>query len=314
MMSSSSYIVRNYRPSDFEDYVKLSIEAEKLDATRRCISAQALSEGLGRPNYSPEQELFVVEMSGKIVGFIRITPELITRRVLIDCLVHPEHRRKGLAKKLLDYATRRAKELKAKVVQVDIRQDNVIAKKVFSRLGFRPVREFPELRLQLDAVPFPDAAHHNYVSRHLKPREEAVLAQIQNRCFADTWGYNPNTTEEIAYSLRLSHCSPEDVALIYDGDKPVGYCWTKIDCETEVADGKNGKRKGHILMIGVDPDYRGKEIGKIALRAGLAYLKNKGVQVVELRVDSENKVARALYRSAGFKTWTSSLCYEKAID
>ena len=311
MMSSSSYIVRNYRPSDFEDYVKLSIEAKKLASTGRCISAQALSEDLGRPNYSPEQDLFVVEMSGKIVGFINTTPELITRRILIDCLVHPEHRRKGLAKELLDYATHRAKELKAKVVQADIRQDNVIAKKVLSRLGFRPVREFPELRLQLDEAPLPDATHHNYVYRHLQPGEEAVLAQIQNRCFADTWGYNPNTIEEIAYSLQLSHCSPEDVALIYDGDKPVGYCWTKIDCETEVTD---GKRKGRILMIGVDPDYRGKEIGKIALRAGLAYLKNKGVQVVELRVDSENKVARALYRSAGFKTWTNSLCYEKAID
>jgi mycothiol synthase len=311
MVSSFSYIIRNYRPSDFDDYVKLSIEAEKLDAMGRCVSAQALSEDLRRPNYSPEQDLFVVEMSGKIVGFININPELITRRVLIDCLVHPEHRRKGLAKELLSYAIRRAKELKVKVVQADIRQNNVIAKKVLSRLGFRPVREFPELRLQLDEVLLPDAAHHKYVYQHLQPGEEAVLAQIQNRCFADTWGYNPNTTEEIAYSLQLSHCSPEDVALVYDRDKPVGYCWTKIDCETEVAD---GKRKGRILMLGVDPDYRGKEIGKIALRAGLAYLKNKGIQVVELRVDSENKVARALYRSAGFKTWTSSLCYEKTID
>ena len=310
-MSSSSYTVRNYRPSDFEDYVKLCIEAEKLDSTGRCISARALSEDLGRLNYSPEQDMFVIEMSGKIVGFINITPELITRRVLIDCLVHPEHRRKGLAKKLLGYATRRAKELKAKVVQADIRQDNVIAKKVLSRLDFRPVREFPELRLQLDEVCPPDATHHNYISRHLQYGEEDVLAQIQNRCFADTWGYNPNTAKEIAYSLQLSHCSPEDVVLIYDGDKPIGYCWTKIECETEVVD---GKRKGRILMIGVDPEYRGKEIGKIALRAGLTYLKNKGVQVVELRVDSENKVARALYRSAGFKTWTSSLCYEKAID
>ena len=95
-MSSSSYIVRNYRPSDFEDYVKLFIEAEKLDSTRHFTSALTLSEDLGQPNYSPEQDLFVVEMSRKIVGFIKITPELIIRRVLIDCLVHPEHRRKNV--------------------------------------------------------------------------------------------------------------------------------------------------------------------------------------------------------------------------
>jgi len=310
-MSSSSYIVRNYRPSDFEDYVKLNLEGEKLDPTGRFISSQTLNEELGRPNYSPEQDMFVVEMSGKIVGFINISPELIIRRVLIDCLVHPKHRRKGLAKELLGYATRRAKELKVKVIQVNIREDNVAAKEILPRLGFRAVRQFLELRRQLAEVHLTDTTHHNYISQHLQPGEEDVLTQIQNRCFADTWGYNPNTAEEIVYSLQLSHCSPEDVVLIYDGDKPVGYCWTKIDYETEVTD---GKKKGRILMIGVDPDYRGKEIGKIALRAGLVYLKNRGARVVELRVDSENKVACALYRSAGFKTWTSSLCYEKAID
>ena len=311
MMSSSSYVVRNYRPSDFDDYVKLTIEAEKLEPMGRCISPQALSENLGRPNYSPEQDMFIVEMSGKIIGFMNLTPELIIRRVLIDCLVHPEHRRKGLAKKLLGDATRRAKELKAKVVQVNIRQDNVVTKKILSRLGFQAVRRFLELRRQLAEVHLTDAPHHNYISQHLQSGEEDKLTQIQNHCFADTWGYNPNTTEEIAYSLRLSHCSPEDVVLIYDGDKSVGYCWTKINFETEVAD---GEKKGRIFMLGVDPDYRGKRIGKIALRAGLDYLKNKGVRVVELTVDSENKVACALYRSAGFKTWTNSLYYEKTIE
>ena len=67
-------------------------------------------------------------------------------------------------------------------------------------------------------------------------------------------------------------------------------------------------------MFGVAPDHRGKGIGKMALQAGLAYLKNKGVQIVELTVDSENEAACALYHSAGFRTWTSSLYYEKTID
>jgi len=67
-------------------------------------------------------------------------------------------------------------------------------------------------------------------------------------------------------------------------------------------------------MLGVDPDYRGRGIGRIALLAGLSHLKNKGVQVVELTVDSENEVACALYHSVGFQTLTSSLWYEKIID
>jgi mycothiol synthase len=67
-------------------------------------------------------------------------------------------------------------------------------------------------------------------------------------------------------------------------------------------------------MFGVDPDYRGKGTGKRVLLAGLAHLKSKSLQVVELTVDSENEVACALYESIGFRVRTSSLWYEKAVS
>jgi ribosomal protein S18 acetylase RimI-like enzyme len=282
-MSDSPYIIRNYQLSDFEDYVKLNLEAEKLEPTGRCISSQTLSENLGRSNYSPEQDLFVAETASEIVGFMNVTPELITKRVLIDCLVYPEHRRRNLAKKLLTYALRRAEELKVKVAHVNIRQNNAVAKQVLSRLSFRVVRQFLELRWSLAEVHLPGVTHHNYTSRHLRPGEED----------------------------KLAHGSPHDVILICEEDKVVGYCWTKIECKTGAA---SSGEKGRIFMLGVEPAYRGKGIGKIALQAGLTYLKNKGVRLVELDVDSENKAACALYRSIGFKRWSSTLWYEKTID
>ena len=106
--------------------------------------------------------------------------------------------------------------------------------------------------------------------------------------------------------MKSSRCSPEDVVLIYDEDKPVGYCWTLIH-EADVS----VERKGRIHMLGVDPDFRGSRMGREVLLAGLRHLNTKGIQVVELTVDSENKAARTLYRSIGFKIWTSSLWHEK---
>ena len=67
-------------------------------------------------------------------------------------------------------------------------------------------------------------------------------------------------------------------------------------------------------MLGVDPDYQGRGVGKRVLLAGLSYLKSKGLQVAEVTVDSKNKNAYALYRSVGFKIRTSTLWYEKVID
>ena len=67
-------------------------------------------------------------------------------------------------------------------------------------------------------------------------------------------------------------------------------------------------------MLGVDPAYQGKGIGRTALLAGLTCLKNKGAQTVELEVASDNKEALTLYHSIGFTTWTKNYHYEKPVD
>ncbi len=309
--NDNRYIIRNYRPPDLAEYAHLKIAAEKLRPGRGDYSLEDVKESLGRPNYSPEQDLYVIETAGKIAGFIDITPELKIGCVVLDCLVLPDYRGRGLGRKLLECALRRARELKTKVARVNIGQDNTISRKVLPRLGFRVVRQFLELRRPLDEVNPPEVAQNAFICRHLSHGETETLTRIQNRCFTGDWGYNPNTTEEIAYYIKMSHGSPEDVILVYAADKPVGYCWTMIDREVAAA---GGQRKGRIYMLGVDPDYRHRRIGRIALLAGLDYLKNKGAQVAEITVDSENQAACALYNSVGFKKWSSSLWYEKAID
>ena len=110
---------------------------------------------------------------------------------------------------------------------------------------------------------------------------------------------------------NLSSSSLEDVVLTCEGDKIIGYCWTGITCKGEVTP---DEEKGRVFMLGVDPCYRGRGVGKQVLLAGLSHLKSKGLQVVELSVDSENKVARALYRSIGFEIKASTFWYEKVID
>ncbi len=310
-MSQQIYKVRNYLPSDFDEYVNLHIEAERTDRSGRCTSRQALWENLRRPLYHPEEDLFIAETSGKIVGFLNITPEFIIRRVLLDCLVHPAHRRRGLAKRLLDQATQRARELPVEIIHVSVAEENSTAREVLSRTGFNVVRKFLEMALPLRASKLPDMSWNEFTLRHLQRGEEAKLANIQNRSFSDTWGFNPNTPEEIAYSLSLSDAVAGDVVLVYDGERPAGYCWTKINGETST---ETGGVKGRILMLGVDPDYRGRGIGRLALQAGLSYLQDKQVKAVEITVDSENHAAHSLYKSSGFQVMARSLYYEKRAD
>ena len=309
-MSNSSYNIRNYQSADFNKYVILYANAEKLEPTGRCVSAQLIAEKLRQPNYSPEQDLFIVEWNREIVGYMDVKPEMTIARVILDCWIYPEHRRKGLATKFLGYATNRARESGAKVAQVNIREDNVVARKMLSRLGFSLVRRFLELGLEIANVGELDMVQAAPGYRYLQLSEEDKLTQLQNRAFSGTWGFNPNTVEEIAFRTSLSTCSLDDIMLIYEGDKAIGYCWIGISCE----EGIPSVRKGQILMLGVDPHYRGKGIGKKLVLAGLARLKSKGLQVAELTVDSENKTACALYQAIGFEVKANTFWYEKVIS
>jgi len=291
--------------------VQLVADVGKRRWSSFSVSPQDVIESLGRPQHFPEDNLFVAEKAGDIVGYVDVTPELNIGRVVFSCLVHLKYRENFVTTKLIERAIERARELKGKRVHVNISQDNVTGRKLFTKMGFRFIRRFLELRLDLSEVHVHKIERISPRYRHMKGGEEEKLVHIQNRSFADTWGFNPNTVEEIAYRIGLPNCSPKDIVFAFDGDNVIGYCWTRIYGEE---DNLPRTVKGRIYMLGVDPDHRSKGIGKEVLLAGLSYLKSKGLSIVELTVDGKNKEAHVLYRSAGFKVRTRSLWYEKVLD
>lgn len=310
-MRDSDYIIRNYRASDFDGFAQLKAEAAKWRPDEDYLSPQAIGESLGRPGYSAEEDLFLVERTGAIVGYIDVAPELAIGRVVLDCFIHLEHRRRGLAARLLSHAGGRAKALGVRAAHVNIAEDNAVAKSVLSKLGFSCVRRFLELTLDMADIRWPDTDEVAAKCRPLQHGEEDRLTEIQNRSFTGSWGYNPNTLEGVAYWTSVSSFSPEDIILAQDGDIVVGYCVTGTVYGGE---GATSEKRGRISMLGVDPDYRGRGVGKVVLLAGLSHLRSKGLQVARLTVDSENRVANALYRSIGFRTCDTALWYERVLD
>jgi len=99
--------------------------------------------------------------------------------------------------------------------------------------------------------------------------------------------------------------------MAYLKNHPIGYCWTRIMLEDNSA---AGGMKGEIHMLGVDPAYRKKGIGRNVLLAGLADLKSKGVTIVELTADGEDPAAIGLYESVGFKLCSRSEWYQKKLN
>ena len=230
-MAGGSYIIRNYSSNDFDKYVQLHVESEKLEPSGRFISTQGLSDILKRPNFAPETDLFVAELSGNLVGCLSLTLESGIQRVLLDGLVHPLHRRKGIATELFSSGLQRISKSGIASAQVSVSETNASAIGLLNHLKFTFIRHFFEMRLDINSVRLPTARQGATNSRRLKQGEEKLLTEIQNRCFADSWGFNPNTEEEITYRLNMHGRSPDDVILTYLEDRPIGYCWTIINAE-----------------------------------------------------------------------------------
>ncbi len=309
-MTDSPYIIRNYQPADFDSYVQLCREAENLKPSGHTVTPKIVAEWLNWPNYSPEKDLFMVEINGDIIGCLDLRPEPGISRTILNCYLRPGHRRKGLARKLLTRAMKRARELGAEVAHVNVPEDDEVAKTVLSRLGFNCIKRFHELKLDMARLDWQEAEEAAHKCRSLKRGEEDILTHIQNRSFTGTWGYNPNTPDTIAYYIRLGGFSPEKVILACEENDVTGYCWTEILHDEESSSGLEGE----IHMLGTDPDFRGRGIGRRALLAGLVYLRSKGVQVAGLTVDSDNTEACGLYKSVGFQLRKSYLWYEKTVN
>lgn len=309
-MSKVNTTIRLYRPEDLNSLVRFWKETARLEATKDQITVRDLIDSFNRPNHHPEKNVFVAEGGGGITGYIDVISEPEIGRAVLQYLIHPEQRLKGITEKLVECAVERAEKLRAEKVQVNLPQDNEDGKRLFEKIGFRFVRRFLEMTLNLSIDRQSEVPSNDYPCRLMLEGEIEKLTKLQNRSFLNTWGFNPNTTEEIIYRIHLPNASFEDITFCFDGNEPIAYCWARIFEKEAATEGKTGR----INMVGVDPDYRGKGLGKMVLVAGLTNLKSRGVRIVDLTVDGENYVARALYESLGFKRRTSSLWYQKNLD
>jgi mycothiol synthase len=310
-MNKKNWIIRNYRPPDFDYYVRLHRLTTRQEETRENVSAQLLAEALGHPSFSPEIDLLVAEenLHKQLIGYVSVFREPGIGRALLNGLVHPANRRTGVGTDLFEHAVEHARLAGLSSVQICVSETNLPAKNLLTALGLKFFRHFWGFTLNLDKIRLPDVKVGQFTFRNLRPEETDDLTTIQNRSFADTWGFNPNTSEEISYRINSISCSPENVIMVYLGTKPVAYCWTRI----HPGGIPNGRDKGEIHMLGVDPDFRRQSLGREVLTAGLSYLKKKGVEIVELMADGEMPAALALYESAGFKKYIRTEWYEMKL-
>ena len=306
----NTHLIRNYRSADRERYVRFHVEAESICRCGDTFFLASLKGESPTPIEFSEDDVFLTEEQGRIVGACRVVPEPAIDRAVLMLLIEPGSLDTGAAAELLRSALTRADDLELAKVHADLREDNSAARDLFAGLGFRPVRRYAEMALELDSASIPESKHEELSHRPLEPGCEAEFTELQNRAFDGSWGFCPNTTTEIVQQLNAPGFGHDGVIISYQGEKAVGYCWTSEVQESAPA---SDKPIGRIHMMGIAPEFRGRGFGEYVLWSGLKHLAGKGIQTVELTMDDDNEAARSLYERAGFTPKTALIWYEKKL-
>jgi mycothiol synthase len=256
---------------------------------------------LKQSNLTPERECVFAEVGGKAVGFgYLIVEPAVGRGVLIA-----EAPNAGVLRVLVDDAAMRARAQKLAVLQLDLPESDEERRKVCDDAGMSVIRTHLHL-LRPGAEATGIAMPRGTTTRLATEADVGVVTAIQNAAFTGSWGYAPNTEEEIAYRIfELPSMAPDPVVIVSVDGVDQGYCW---------AHRERPDAPGMVDMVGVRPDQQGKGLGKLATAAGIDHLVSIGATPVEITVDSENGPAIHVYESVGFRLDRRSIWYELALD
>ncbi len=285
--------VRRFTWKDLPELLEFasSVQSGAMPQDRE-ITRRNFREALEQPWLEPEENCLLLEVEGGIRGYCLIIAELAIKRAVLAPDIAGELSGSEEEAKLIDRAVARTWELGTVVAHLCLSQDSP-RRHLLESKGFSLERVYWDMLWREEWLP-QNAAPADFKIDSFQPGDAATLTQIQNEAFIGTWGFAPNTVDQIEYRSSMSNTAHPGILFLYSGDRVAGYCWT---CFAP----SNGQLKGIIGMIGVSPDFRGRGISKPLLVAGMEYLKSAGVAEIGLHVDGINAPAIALYKSVGFQ-------------
>jgi mycothiol synthase len=133
-------------------------------------------------------------------------------------------------------------------------------------------------------------------------RDEVDWCKVRNIGFPED---PPRTPENVClYWKSDPQCHLEDgMMLLYYNKEPIGTIRASVEFEA-------GEAYTYISVVCVNPEHRGKGLGRNLLRAAIDYGRSKGMPKAMLCVDIENESALNLYLREGFIKYKASVVYE----
>ena len=310
----SNFLIRHYVPE--KDLVPLSqmlTEIEAIDHDGEDTSEQYLRNALSWHNYRPDQDVWVAELDGKLVGYA-VALEQPARHCTVYGVVHPSYRRIGLGSHLMAQTLERARECDSQDILVYANEHNqasnsFLRQHQFRRVGSSGVMKAPA-SLETPTYEFPPGF---MLKRYSEVNEPRILLEALDFCYLDMWGHQHNdkrSEEELRSPRFLKYYDPDDILLLFDErESVIGFCSTRSEARkaadgifTDLLDGP-----------GIILEHREQGYQRPLVLAAMQHLRRKGRRPITLEFYGDGENALNIYRELGFEMAQHYLAYHKEL-
>lgn len=238
----------------------------------------------------------------------------------VEGAVVPAARRRGLGRRLLEWAEEQAARLHAErhpdvpgAVCVDVHQSNPGKQALVQAAGYGATRWWYKMARNLDD-PLPDVPPTPpglTVEPYTRDRDEAVR-QAHREAFAGHWGATPPDARSWSHWYTGTHTFRPDVSwLVVAGEEVVAHLLTSFWAADAAA---TGVREAFVGQLGVRPGWRRRGLGRLLLVTALESYRAAGYERSVLAVDTGNATgALRLYERCGYVVEDTSVVWTKPL-
>jgi mycothiol synthase len=294
--------MRSATPEDIDVVLELlRSDEEHLIGRPSRIGRSDLLQWLSRVDLDADS--WLLEEDGRLVacGWVQTSGDL----GWAIGAVHPEAKGHGIGGRLVERSEQRLREQGATRVHQVAFAGDTRAPVLFATHGYREVRRFYEMTIELDGPPPAPVLPDDLT---IETFDEASLREFHealDESFQDHWEHHSAPLEEWWQEKRNApDFDPTLWFLIRDG----------AEVAAVVRNEPNRREGGMVAAIGVRRPWRGRGLGRALLLHTFGEFRRRGVNRITLGVDSENPTgATKLYESVGMRIELEDAVFEKAL-
>ena len=250
----------------------------------------------------------VIEENQQVIAYAHLDTTDLVAGPSVEAVVHPLHRGKGLGALILKEAIKICGDRTRIWSHGDLPAAKAIAASLnLERLWSNLLMSKPIGKIQPVTSKYP-------IRTFIPGLDNQALLALNNNVFANYPDQGGWSEDDLKVRVNESWFDDKGFFVAEDKGELIGFCWTKIHgahthSHTGGDDDHGHEALGEIYVLAVNPDYKGRGMGRDLTITGLNYLKYQGLNNVMLYVGVENKPAFKLYKSLGFNEFGSDVMY-----